>query len=268
VLAALTGGRIFDLEHPRRAGDPIHPNHFPGFQSMLYRRHEAASEARTSASAMLFMAEHSGTHIDAFCHQADQLRLYGGIEVTPKVQTPSGFTALGVETIAPIIGRGILLDLVHLRGTRPAPRELIGRAELEDAEAATGLTVGKGDVVLVRTGYGALWGDPPAYLDAAGMSAEASRWAVERAVFAVGADNIAWDVAGHVDGDLHSSLPGHLLLLARAGIHIVENLWLEELGEAGFTSFIFACFPLKLVGGTGSPVRPIALAPGAPESIG
>jgi kynurenine formamidase len=261
LLEILAGSRVFDLEHPRRTGDPVHPNHFPGHQSLLYRRHERAAEPRTSASAMLVMAEHSGTHIDAFCHQADGLHLLGGLPVTPEVQTPSGFTELGVETVAPVLRRGVLLDVAGRRGARPGPRELIEPDELERARAAAGVRVGPGDVLLVRTGYGALWHDPPAYLDAAGMSAAASRWAIERGVFAVGADNTAWDVVGHVDADLGASLPGHLLLLARAGIHIVENLWLEELAGAGATECLFACFPLKLSGGTGSPVRPVAIVP-------
>ena len=256
----LTSARLFDLEQPRRQGDPVHPNHVPGLQLMLHRRHEPAREPRTSAAAMVFMAEHAGTHIDAFCHQADELRMYGGVAVTPAVQTPTGFTQLGAETIAPIVRRGVLLDLVKLGGELPEPNALIEPAELERAEAAAGVAVGAGDVLLVRTGYATLWNDPPAYLTAAGMSAASSRWAVDRGVFAVGADNMSWDVVTHVDPDL-GSLPGHLVLLARAGIHIIENLNLEELAATGAGQFVFACFPLKVVGGTGAAVRPVAILP-------
>ncbi len=259
-ISTLTGARVIDLEQPRRPGDPVHPNHIPGLQVMLHRRHEPAREARTSAAAMLFMAEHAGTHIDAFCHQADSLRLYGGIEVSPAVQTPTGFTELGAETIDPIMRRGVLLDLVKLRGERPAPNELIGGEELERAETAAGVTVGRGDVLLVRTGYGAVWSNASAYLAAAGMSVDASRWAVDRGVFAVGADNMSWDVMTYVDPEL-GSLPGHLILLARSGVHIIENLNLEGLAASDATEFVFACFPLKVVGGTGAAVRPVAILP-------
>jgi len=55
------------------------------------------------------------------------------------------------------------------------------------------------------------------------------------------------------------SLPGHLLLLVREGIYIIEALNLEALARDGVREFAFACLPLKLRGGTGSPVRPIAL---------
>ena len=56
------------------------------------------------------------------------------------------------------------------------------------------------------------------------------------------------------------TLPGHILLLVRAGIPIIENLNLEELASAGVHEFAFVCLPLKMRGATGSPVRPIAIA--------
>jgi kynurenine formamidase len=56
------------------------------------------------------------------------------------------------------------------------------------------------------------------------------------------------------------TLPGHVLLLVRAGIPIIENLNLEELAAAGVHEFGFVCLPLKMRGATGSPVRPIAIA--------
>ncbi len=78
-------------------------------------------------------------------------------------------------------------------------------------------------------------------------------------MLAVGADNMAWDWTGEADPELGFTLPGHVLLLVRAGVYIVENLMLEELGEAGVSDFTFVCLPLKIQGATGSPVRPIAL---------
>ena len=85
-----------------------------------------------------------------------------------------------------------------------------------------------------------------------------ARWCAERRPVAVGADNVAWDVQGEVDPEL-GTLPGHLLLLVRAGIYIIEALNLEALARDRVREFTFVCLPLKLRGGTGSPVRPIAL---------
>jgi kynurenine formamidase len=121
--------------------------------------------------------------------------------------------------------------------------------------------VNRGDVVLVRTGYGSLWHDPERYVRAAGGSSAASRWLIERGVRAVGSDNLAWDVTGYTDDDTGTTLPGHVLLLVRSGIYIIENLLLEELSAAGVFEFLLVCIPLKLMGATGSPVRPLALVP-------
>src|SRR6185295_16766468 len=99
VIDALLRARVYDLEQPRYAGMPVWPAHEPGVVVSLHRRHERdLSEGRTSASALLVMTEHSGTHIDALCHQAYGGRLHGGLEVTGRLQTPVGFTALGIDT--------------------------------------------------------------------------------------------------------------------------------------------------------------------------
>ena len=86
LAQALLGARAYDLEQPRYQGAPTFPSHEPGLVLSLHRRHEAGlGEARTSASALLVMAEHSGTHIDALCHQAENLELHGGVRVDAQV---------------------------------------------------------------------------------------------------------------------------------------------------------------------------------------
>jgi kynurenine formamidase len=213
----------------------------------LHRRHEhGGAERRTGASALLVMAEHTGTHIDALCHQAYDGELHGGVKVTPEVQTPTGFTELSIDTVEPIVRRGVLFDC----GGCPS----VGPAELE----ACDVELRPGDVALVRLGSGALFGDPEAYLAAGGVTAAGSRWLAERRPFAVGADNVAWDVIDGHDPDL-GSIPGHTILIVQSGIHIIESLFLEALAADGVREFAFVCLPLKLRGGTGSPVRPIAL---------
>jgi len=256
---ALLRARAYDLEQPRFAGAPSHPVHEPGVLLHLHRRHEPGTgEARTGASGLLVMTEHSGTHIDALCHQAYEGRLHGGLPVTSRVQTYTGFTALGIDTVAPIVCRGVLLDVAGALGVeRLDPGHSVTREELE--RAAAGVELRPGDAVLVRLGSGALWADRPAYEAAGGVSAEGSRWLARSRPRAVGADNLAWDVIGDPDPDL-GSLPGHTILIVQEGVHIIESLFLEELAADGVREFGFVCLPLKLRGGTGSPVRPIALA--------
>ncbi len=264
LISLVRGARVFDLEQPRYAGMPIHPSHRPGYLYSLYRRHQDTyaperDGPRSSASGILTMMEHTGTHIDAQAHQADSLTLCGGIAVTPDVQTPAGFTRGGVEEIAPIVARGVLLDVAAHRGVDELPsREEVRAAELQACAAKQGVTLERGDVLLVRTGNARRWGDEAAYLASAGMARDASLWAAESGVIAVGADNMAWDVIGARDPEV-GPLPGHLELLARRGIYIIENLDLDALSRERIYSFAFVCLPLKFKGATGSPVRPIAI---------
>ncbi|HEY7417415.1 MAG TPA: cyclase family protein [Ktedonobacteraceae bacterium] len=253
--------RVYDLEQLRYAGAPIHPGHAPGYVYTLYRRHEEGlGEARTSASGFVYTSEHSGTHIDALSHQAEDLYLYGKKKVTARLQTATGFTELGVETITPMLSRGVLLDVARYRGVEWIEADQpITRQDLEDVCQQQKVVLQQGDVVLVRTGSGARWKDPKGYLSSGGVSADASQWLADQQVKAVGADNVAWDMLGVFDPDLHVSLPGHLILLVRHGIYIIENLFLEDLARDQVYEFLFVCLPLKMRGATGSPVRPIAV---------
>ena len=259
LLRAVGSARVFDLEQLRYAGAPSHPAHVPGFNYFLHRHHaRGAAEARTGASGIIVTPEHSGTHIDALAHQAENLTLHGGIHVDEGVQTSVGFKKLGVETMEPIVARGVLLDVAGDRRLEP------GYAITpDDLERAARSDIRDGDVVLVRTGFGALWSKPEDYLRAAGVSTAGCRWLVDRKVKVVGADNMAFDVmSGERDPELNVTLPGHVLFLVRAGIPILENLNLEELAAAKVYEFLFVCLPLKMRGATGSPVRPIAIAQG------
>ncbi len=260
LLQELRSARVFDLEQPRYAGAPSHPAHAPGFNYFLHRQHApGAAEARTGASGIVVMPEHSGTHIDALVHQAENLTLHGGVHVDARVQTSVGFKVLGIETMGPIVSRGVLLDVAG--EGRLAPDHPITADELDEAAKRGGVEVREGDVALVRTGYGALWAQPDEYLRAAGVSAGGSRWLIDKKVRAVGADNVAFDVmSAPPDPELGVTLPGHILLLVRAGIPIIENLNLEQLAAAGVHEFAFVCLPLKMRGATGSPVRPVGIA--------
>src|SRR5829696_8085 len=260
--------KVFDLEQPRTVDMPVHVSHRPGYFYSLHARHEDGYRPeeggpRSGASGLIVCREHSGTHIDVLSHQADALMLYGGVPVAG-AQTPSGFKVHGVEEIPPIVAPGVLLDVpASLGGDALEPARALTAAELESCCAEQGIAIGPGDVVLVRAGNARYWSEPERYLAGPGMDSSASRWLAERGVLAVGADNMAWDVIGLVDPEL-GTLPGHLLLLARGGIYIIENLQLEELAAARDHRFSFICTPLKFVGATGSPVRPIALVTSAP----
>jgi kynurenine formamidase len=250
---------IFDLEQPRDRDAPIHPVHVPpGYQYTLHRSHlRPSAERRTGAAGVLLTSDHAGTHIDALCHQALDSTLNGDRQAG-EVETPFGFEELGADTIPPIVARGALIDLVRHNGAPIDEGRWITLGEVQAAASEQAVEPRAGDVVLIRTGAGALWGRPHDYLRASGMAAEVSEWLAQAGVRAVGADNVAWDWPEEKDVS-GVTLPGHVTLLIRNGIHIVENLFLEELGRAEVGGFLFVCLPLKLKGATASPVRPIAV---------
>src|SRR5882762_6216978 len=107
LVEQLKSARVIDLEQPRFQGMPIHPAHKPGYFYALHRRHRdtyqpAVHGPRSGASGVLTMMEHSGTHIDALCHQACDLKLFGDIPVDG-TETPAGFNRLGIETVPPFL---------------------------------------------------------------------------------------------------------------------------------------------------------------------
>ena len=92
-INSLLSARVYDLEQPRFAGMPIHPAHRPGYFHALHRRHRdtyrpTAQGTRSSASGVLTMMEHSGTHLDALCHQANGLRMFGESRWMPRRRPP------------------------------------------------------------------------------------------------------------------------------------------------------------------------------------
>jgi kynurenine formamidase len=262
LLDVLGRTTVVDLEQPRFPGMPMFPANAPNYTFMLHRRHEEGLESRTSAAGMFLAADHAGTHVDAFCHQAEGMTMFGGDKVGAHNQGPGGMSVMSAETLPMFVRRGVLIDLVKFHGKRLDANSLTEGDELQEVADAQGVDVREGDVLLIRTGWGASWREPD-YMTGGGMARSAALWAAERKVFAVGADNMSWDLPGYVDATLGHSLPCHTILLVRSGIYIFENLLLDDLAATGAHEFAFVSSPLKIVGATGSPTRPIALVAAA-----
>ncbi len=263
LLDVVSGGlRIFDLGRPMFAGMPQSPNH-PQFRLALQRRHGdmVRPDGSSAANELIITGGHVGTHIDALSHVSFDGCLHGGVDATA-AQVGGRFSALGVETIEPMVRRGVLLDVPAALGlTTCSPAQEITADDLEAAAQRQGTTPEPGDVVLVRSGWGQLFDEPERYVGAAtgvpGPGADGARWLASKHPVAVGADTIAFERLGPGDG--HRLLPAHRILIVDEGIHIIETLDLEQLAAAEVHEFTFVLSALKLVGATGSPVRPLAL---------
>jgi kynurenine formamidase len=260
ILNLIGNCTVYDLAQPYFIGMPHHPVH-PAFTFSMIKKHgDFVIAGEVSSAAEAFgMGGHVGTHIDALCHFSRGGKLHGGQGASEVQSHATGVSALSVETIAPILRRGVLLDIATLQRADALPVDFaITPEHFEKAEQAAGVRVRSGDVVLVRTGWARFWDDPARYIsDVCGPGPElaGAEWLSARGIFAAGSDTIAFEKIPS------KSMPVHVHLLIERGIHIIEALNMEELSRAGGGEFLFVAVPLRIRGGTGSPMRPIALVP-------
>ncbi|HEY7390043.1 MAG TPA: cyclase family protein [Bryobacteraceae bacterium] len=254
LFELVSAATAYDLSQPYFIGMPHFPTH-PPFLHSLTRAHgeHVGPQGHSSSADALALGSHCGTHIDALCHFSRDGKLFGGEPV--RQAYAEGIASHSVDTIAPILRRAVLLDIVGLQNLPALPRDFeVAPAHLD---AALGdLAIHAGDIVLLRTGWAAYFRDPARFLpqgQAPGPSLAGARWLSERSVFAAGSDTIAFE---RLPSD---TMPVHVHLLVESGIHIIECLNLEALAAARVRQFVFVAAPLKIEGATGAPMRPIGL---------
>ena len=263
LFGELGGARVFDLAQPIEARMPVSPNH-PGFKMALQRRHGdmVRADGGSAANEMMVLGGHTGTHIDALCHVSHCGRLFGDVDAF-EAQKGGRFQSHGVETIPITAARGVLFDIPALRGVDClAAGEPITAADLEDAMKRQGTECREGDVALVRSGWPKHWNDPEHFLGHAhgvpGPDESAAAWLLERKVRMTGGETIAYEWIPAARG--HALLPVHRMFLVEKGVHIIEGMNLTSLSDAEVFEFLFVVAPIKVVGATGVPVRPFAIA--------
>ena len=236
--------------HMLVAGDVIDESFLPGLEQ---------------TTDYVGIACHGATvsHLDALCHVAVQGHLYNGVPITDV--RSSGARRLAVtEAAKGIVGRGVLLDVPKVRGVDwLEPTDRITPDDLEAAEAAQGVTVQQGDILLVSIGRARQRqsGEKIGFGGAAGLHATCAPWLKERDIAVLGTDSFA-DAFGE-DMVLPWPLPIHMFCLAGMGVHLLDNLDLAPLADAcaerGRYEFFFNVGPLRIPGGTGCAVNPIAI---------
>jgi kynurenine formamidase len=251
----LLTGRVYDLGQPYYPGMPHYPTHPPFLYSLTKKHGDILYEdGSTSAADAIALGTHVGTHIDALSHFSCNGVCFGGRAVEQTYE--QGMAELGVDTVRPIVRRGVLLDIAGLEGVDALQADFeITAGHLR--RAAEGVEIGAGDVVLLRTGWARYFSDAKKYINnvlAPGPGIEAARWLSERKIFAAGADTVAFERVPN------PSMPVHVHLLVESGIHIIEVLHLEELARERVYEFVLVAAPMKIRGATGAPVRPLAFA--------
>ncbi len=219
------GATLVDLTHPLRPGMPVWPTH-PCFRHEMVESYEQDDVALNHALAL---SEHTGTHFDAPLHF-----LPGG---------------RSIDRIAPerLFGR-----MATIAATASAPCEAVGISLLLAFEAAHG-PIRRDDAVFFHFGWDRFWNDPAPQerflKDWPGLSADAADWLVARGVRIVGSDCLSIDCFGSPDFPAHKRLLG-------ADILVGENF--ANLGRLPpFCDLV--TLPLPIVGGSGSPLRAVAL---------
>lgn len=254
LFDALAHATVYDLAQPYFVGMPHHPTHPPFLYSLVKQHGDyVGPTGNSSAADAIGLGTHLGTHIDALCHFSCGGKLHGGDEAAAAQSYTGGLRRHSIDTVPPILRRAVLLDVA---GARTLPEDYtITPADLERAARAE---IRPGDVVLIRTGWARYFEDARAFVSEVrgpGPAIDGARWLSARGIFAAGSDTVAFEKVPD------ASMPVHVHLLVESGIHIVECLNLEELAAAGVAEFLFVAMPLKIRGGTGSPIRPVAIVP-------
>jgi kynurenine formamidase len=251
-------GEVIELGQVLSAAMPLNPTR--QFNLHTKRTVMNPQSNRRGSNEELIVAEFGqvGTQFDGFAHQTIGDSLYNCFKVS-EVGTRTGFTKLGIQNVGAIVTRGVLIDVAAVRSVDTIPEGYeVTLQDLQQALTKQAVTLQQGDAVLIHTGWGKLWKDNVKYQAAnPGIGVAAAEWLARQSPILVGSDTATVEVSPNPDPQI--SLPVHQIMLVVYGIHLLENLKLDELAAKRVYEFAFIVEPLKIQGGTGSTVAPIAI---------
>ncbi|MFI8180737.1 cyclase family protein [Actinacidiphila glaucinigra] len=261
-------GRRVPLALPLQQ-DGVQTGMIPGrvnpLRTMVMLNHEMFGPGTVATSDdIVTMGLQAATHWDALTHVSHSGRIYNG-RPAGTVTAHGGAAFSGIEKIATLLSRGVLLDVARARGTDRLPGDhAVTPDDLDAAEELARTTVRAGDIVLVRTGQMrvCLAGDKHAYaFPSPGLSVRTPEWFHARDVAAVANDTLTFEIFPPEIEDLWLAV--HALDLVEMGMPQGQNWNLEALSEAcaeeGRYEFLLDATPQPFVGGVGSPVAPVAV---------
>lgn len=225
--------RIIDLSQEIYQGMLVYPGHL---KTVIWDHHlheETVSRFEggfSYASKGLILSDHGPTHVDALSH------------LDPRPEAP----AIHEMPLDLFYGDATCIDVSH-----KAPQTYITAGDLDQAVAASGVEVRPGDILLLYTGtYNRYHGTPQYLSQYPGLDESGAAWIVEKGIKAFGVDNPS------PDNPISRTYPVHMMCREK-GITHYENL--ANLDQVVGKRFLFIGFPLKIRGGTGSPVRAVAI---------
>src|SRR5258708_37497475 len=148
IFEQLQNARVYDLGQPYFTGMPHYPTHPPFLFGLTKKHGDVVLDGGVSSSAdAMALGTHVGTHIDALCHFSCGGKVYGGVDAASNQSHTAGMNLLSVDTIAPILRRGVLLDIAgNQRQDGLSPDFFL----TPEHKAQAGARVGGGGLVLLR----------------------------------------------------------------------------------------------------------------------
>ena len=269
--AAVKSGRAISCAHDF----PVNPSAetpVPGCHHMI-----SAGDARDSSGIPGYEAtqDYLGTnvhglgitHIDALCHMFVRGEMYNGF-LPADVRSNGGALRNSImAAVDGLVGRCVLIDVPRTRGVEYLePHQTVTIDDLEASEEAQRLRVEPGDMVLISTGRDARRNAhngqlSPFFQGLSGLHPQCARWLKDRGVSVLGSDGISDHMpAAPTPG---WPFPIHQIGITAVGLHLIDNLHLLPLAgacaDADRWVFQLSVAPLRVVGGTGCPVNPIAI---------
>jgi kynurenine formamidase len=201
------------------------------------------------------------THVDALSHMFVRGEMFGGRPASD-VRSDGARSNTVLSMADGVVGRGVLLDVPRALGRDYLDTgEVITVDDLETTERAQGIAAQAGDVLLVAWGREARRRAKGGFDGFSGLHAECLPWLQEREVAVLGSDGIS-DPMPFV-GTPDWPFPVHQIGITAMGLHLIDNMALAPLGDrcagAGRWEFLFTMGPLRIPGGTGCPVNPVAV---------
>ena len=252
-------GEVFELAHVLSAQMPLSPGRI--FNMQVKRTAAPLGTNQRTGNEEIITSEMGqvGTQFDGFAHQSHNNVHYNCFK-TADIETRNGFTKLGIQNVGMLMTRGVLIDIAGYKGVETLDITYeVSVADLEGAMKKQNISLQAGDAVIINTGWGKLWGkDNERYRSGnPGLGVKAAEWLIAKDPMLLGADTAPVEVSPNPDKLL--SLPVHQIALVVNGVHLLENLKLEELAAKNVSEFALIMQPLKLQGATGSTVAPVAV---------
>jgi kynurenine formamidase len=252
-------GEVIELSHPLNAQMPLAAGRVYDMQVKRTAPSDLANKRNGNEELIIAEMGQVGTQFDGFAHQTVNNVHYNCFK-TDDIATRNGFTKLGIEKVGMLMTRGVLIDVAGFKGVPMLGDTYeITVEDLEGAIKKQNLTFQPGDAIIIHTGWGKLWyADPVRYGKGnPGIGIKAAEFLIAKDPMLLGADTAPVEVNPNPDKLI--SLPLHQIALVINGVHLLENLKLDELAAKNVSEFAFVMQPLKLQGATGSTVAPAAL---------